>query len=120
MPFVMPELRSLHSADLDLQRDAPADTTNFGIPVQAMIGSRGEDGEESFEFMVCSLNWLARELSQRGYVLGRHYLFVEHWDFKLVWNVINKLCTSTSGESWEEVAQKLSRWGYWEFEDYRP
>ena len=49
----------------------------------------------------------------------RHVLLVERWVAELVENAIRELCQTTSGESWGEVARRLARYGYWEFEDYR-
>jgi hypothetical protein len=51
--------------------------------------------------------------------LGRSYLFVTSWSASLVLRVFDDLCRNAEGSDWNEVATKLSRYGYWEFEDYR-
>ena len=44
---------------------------------------------------------------------------VTHWDYDVVLRAISDLCLHTKGESWTEIATKLSRYSHWEFEDYR-
>lgn len=118
---VRPELRSLHSPDLlDMQSDKPSDAEHFCLLVQAFIGPAEETGEDSFNFLVCTLSGVADNLHQDGFLFGRHYLIVEYYDYNLIYEVINSLCRRVSGSSWQEVAEKLGRYGRWEFEDYNP
>jgi Immunity protein 8 len=49
----------------------------------------------------------------------RGVLLLSRWDYDLVVRAISDLCLHTKGETWEEVATSLSRYGHWEFEDYR-
>ena len=44
---------------------------------------------------------------------------MERWDWEVVERAINDLCVRTEGDDWNQVATKLSRFGFWEFEDYR-
>lgn len=118
---VLPELHSLHSADLwDMEGSLPEDPENFCLSVEASIGPRGALGEELFEFLVCTPNWLYRDLVSQSTIFGRHFLFVQRYDYRLIAETIEHLCASTSGSTWSEVAERLGRYGKWEFEDYRP
>jgi len=118
--LVIPELRRLHSPDLlDLEHSFPSDPENFCILVQAMIGPRGGEGEESFDFIVCTPKWLIKKIPANGYLLGRHYLIVLHYEYAVVFDAISKLCGRTHGSSWHDAAQRLARFGGWEFEDYQ-
>ena len=77
---VRPILRSLHSPEwLDMQNDMPEDVEHFGILVQAFIGPSDGPGEESFDFLVCTLNEVAKALQKDGFLFGRHYLIVEYY-----------------------------------------
>ncbi len=112
-------LRRLHSPDApDLGSYTPVDLRRFGILVQAMIGPKGEQGEESFDFLVCTPAWLADQIASQGYEFGRHYLFVSRYDPELITRVLHELCDRASGPDWDSVAQYLGRYGKWEFEDY--
>lgn len=117
---VQAELHWLHSADLwDLKHGMPEDPECFGISVQAMIGARGEDGEESFDFLVCTPRWLADEVARERYALGRHHLFLPRYDYALMQRAIEDVCARATGPDWDTVAGHLARYGLWEFEDYR-
>ena len=119
--MVRAELRFLHSPDvLDLKRFVPSDPDVFGILVQAMVGPHGEAGEKSFDFIVCTPAWLATENFELGYRFGRHHLFLKRYDYSVLWRALEKLCNTTSGPDWTTAAERLARYGHWEFEDYRP
>ena len=114
------ELRWLHSPDLlDLEHDTPADPECFCLLVQAMVGERGTDGSESFGFLVCTPQWLAREVAEAGYVLGRPYIFMARYDYGLLLRVITELCDEAEGPDWATVAARLGRYGLWEREDIK-
>ena len=114
------ELRALHSPDLaDLEHGSPPDPADFGILVQAMIGPEDEEGEESFDILVCTPSWLANEVPTDGHLWGRHYLFVTRYDFAAIESAVRKLCDSAEGPDWSAVAAVLARYGAWEFENYQ-
>jgi hypothetical protein len=115
--LIRAELRKLHSPDiLDLESFKPEG--GFGILVQAMVGPLGSVGEESFDIIACTPEWFSAEMKQ-NIVSGRHHLFMKYYDYQSLRQFIRDYCASCHGASWQEVAQKLSRMGHWEFEDYR-
>lgn len=119
-PPIHPELRRLHSPDLwDMRSQQPDDPRDFGILVEAMIGPRDGPGEESFDFVLCTPSWLARLVAEERIVYGRHYLFVARYDYDAIFEAITRVCDSIQGETWQEVGERLARYGKWEFEDYR-
>jgi hypothetical protein len=89
------------------------------LGVTASIGPAGAAGFELFQFTVCSPGWLAAEQLPKGFAFQRHTLLLEQWDPDVVEPAIGDLCRRTTGEGWGEVESKLSRFGLWEFEDYR-
>lgn len=117
-PLIQAELRKLHSPDVfdlkEFQPDGP-----FGLLIQAMVGPLGSDGEESFDVLVCTPEWFLANMGE-DIVSGRHYLFMKRYDYGVLKQFIQDYCASCRDSSWEKVAQKLSRIGKWEFEDYRP
>ena len=113
-------MKRLHSPDLfDLESSSPEDPEEFGILIQAMVGPVGAEGEESFDFTVCAPKWLSKNINGSKHLFGRHYLIVNRYDYGVINDAISSLCRSVSGSSWQEVAQKLSQHGGWEFENYR-
>lgn len=100
--------------------EAPDDPEHFAAEVTPYIGPAEGRGADLFEFQVCTPRWLVEQASMpKGFAFLRHHLLVERWDAGLVERAIRDLCLRTEGEDWQEVATKLSRCGYWEFEDYR-
>jgi hypothetical protein len=49
---------------------------------------------------------------------GRHLLLVERFDANAIQRWIERAVAGCIGSTWREVAEKLSRIGHWEFEDY--
>ena len=90
----------------------------FDVIVRAMVGPRGEEGEESFDVRVCSPSWLARVCEKHGFAFGRHCLVVDSFSPTEIRTILTKFIERHSGKTWQEVAQKVARLGLWEFEDY--
>jgi hypothetical protein len=104
-----------------IEVEAPENKTHFAVDLVAFIGPEAGRGAEQFGFTLCTPSWFAENVSApKGYWFPRHQLIVEAWDEGLVRRALHDLCVRTEGEDWGEIAIKLSRYGHWEFEDYRP
>jgi hypothetical protein len=115
---VRAELKSLTTIEHD-ELDTFHPNGPFGIWVRALIGPENGRGEESFDFLVCTLDWLKDNL-HGDFTLGRHYVFTRSWDYAALYTFVAHYCHTCTGSNWHEVGEKLSRLGRWEFEDYRP
>jgi hypothetical protein len=51
--------------------------------------------------------------------MGRHHLIVVAYDFEFIRRTLDTFVERCSGDTWQQIAAKLSRIGYWEFEDYQ-
>jgi hypothetical protein len=117
---MLAELKRLNSPDvLDLQGWIP-DADEFAVLVQLFVAPQGSPGEESFDVIVCSPEWIARRAREECIFDGRHHLVVAQFDYQELLQYITRYVSSCEGSSWREVAAKLGRLGRWEFEDYRP
>ena len=120
---VQAELRSLDCTDIpdaDWEGWRPDDPETFGVEVTAGVGPAGAEGCEWFSFWVCTPGWVAvEERLPKDFAFSR-YLLIRRWDSVLVERAIGDLIRRTRGDSWTEVAAKLSRYAKWEFEDYKP
>ena len=115
------ELKRLHSPDIpDLVHYQPENPVCFGFLVQLIVGPEGESGEESFDVVVCTPEFLARAHTQSDIVTGRHHLVVFEYNYHRLLQFFKEQCRRCSGQTWQEVAVCLGRLGKWEFEDYRP
>ena len=68
---------------------------------------------------VCSPEWLARKAGGEPHS-GRHHVVVnvDSFDAATSASWLRKQVQAMTGETWAEVGERLSRLGYWEFEDY--
>lgn len=114
------ELKRLHYPDIDIGSFWPDDPESFHFLVQAMIGPEGTDTEESFDFEVSTPKWLVEHRASQGVVFGHHMIIAFDYDLNAIEARVRSLCSRATGETWEQIASQLSRFGRWEFEDYRP
>ena len=112
------ELRKLMTIEHgDLNAVRPADDA-FCVSLRALIGLVDAEGEESFDFDVCSPAWLEAELERQSILSGRFLLIARDFDAKQIESYVRKRIAQASGPDWSTVANKLARWSSWEFEDY--
>jgi Immunity protein 8 len=115
--LVRAEIHGFHSPDVD-DLAAFRPQASFSVLVQLLVGPVGGDGEESFELVVCSPDWLAGQIARVGRIAGAHHLIVNDW----AWHEIADLCArrvaALEGPSWRTVAQSLNQFAAWEFDDY--
>jgi hypothetical protein len=101
-------------------RQLPADPAEFSLLARLFVGPSDEPGEESFDVEVCSPEWIARRCSAEGFVDGRHTVItsVETFTEDGLHSFLTRRVESVTGDTWDEVAEKVARLGLWEFEDY--
>jgi hypothetical protein len=115
-----PELRRLHSPDIpDLSAPPQPGENRDCALVQAMAGPLGGEGEESFDFLVCTPAWISSQVAPHSPVFGKHMLVVNQIDERTISEAIQGLCEQIEGATWQEVAAQLAAYGHWEFEGYR-
>ena len=101
----------------ELESVKPDELTNVGESIHVYAGPVDGRGEDVFELLVCTPGWLASEVSRTGPMVGRHLLIVEKWDAVRVREKVVELFTQERGDDWAELALRLSRLGFWGFED---
>jgi hypothetical protein len=114
------EIKRLHSPDIvNLESYTPQVEDNFCFLLQVIAGPLGQDGEESFDVLVCMPRWFEDHFSRDQIIMGRHHLIVFEYNYDRIRSFIKVYFEKCEGENWQEVATKLSRLGKWEFEDYK-
>ena len=114
-------IRRLHSPDIDdLEGYQPSEPDRFSFLLQILAGPENGHGEESFDLLVCTPRWILEKHSPDDIVLGRHMMIVFKYDYQNLRDFLCRKVEEVSGETWNDVAQGLSRLGRWEFEDYIP
>ncbi len=108
-------LKALRSDDVaDLPRWVPPDPDEFAIPLVLEVGPLGLRGRERFELLAVTPRWLLRRRGARGAVLGRGKLIVFTWSFERIRAFLAREVEACTGETWPEVARKVSRIAEWE------
>lgn len=112
------KLKGIMTADGDsLESFVPNDVDCFSLWIEASFGLPESEGADQFTFQIVTPNWLGQNCKHDEAVLLRHKILVKEWNPNLIKNRLEKLGSSVSGSTWEQVVSKLSRYGYWEFED---
>lgn len=111
-----PQLRRIHSPDAhDLSGFQPSDPA-FAILIQLLVGPSDGQGEESFDVVLCSPEWLSRLQEP---LVGRHHIIVQTFNYEELVGFIEEYLEECEGKDWQDVAERVGRLGKWEFEDYR-
>lgn len=114
------ELRGFYSSGIDdLEGHRPDDSERFQIAITAFVGPAGGGGEEMFNFTVCTAAWLLDNPPPKGFEFMRSTILVSHWDYATLKRALGDLCMHIEGGDWRAVALRLSRYGHWEYEDYK-
>lgn len=95
-----------------------ADPENDAFALRMLVGSRDTEGLESFDVLVCTPGWLVGEIREHGPQVGRHLLIMDVLDLVRAQAFLKKRVEQISAPTWLEVAEKVSRLGYWELEDF--
>lgn len=112
-------LRALMSLEVhDLSSWAP-ESDEWAIGIRILAGPDDGPGEESFDFTMCSVEWLATKVRRDGLVDGRHLLVADGFNWEALKSYVERRVRQSEGDSWGEVAERLGRLGHWEFEDYQ-
>lgn len=113
------EIKYYHSPDVEnLEKYKPEKSDNFCFLLQVMAGPEGVDGEESFDITVCTPKWIM-DNNKGEIIIGRHFLITPEYNWNKIDKLIDNYVKKCDGNNWKECAEKLSRLGHWEFEDYR-
>jgi hypothetical protein len=87
--------------------------------LEMTIGTEDEPGGDLFSLMVVSPQARASSSRQNRRSEEQRHLFVTDYSWKVVLDHVNNVLDICQDETWPEVARKLSRYFYWEYEDYR-
>jgi hypothetical protein len=112
---------------------APEDPADFCIALQAFVGATDDALSDSFDVLVCTPAWLAKNFDsprlrqaqprawtwqRRGIEFGRQFILMERWNYALLYETLSRLCSSVEGPDWGTVASRIDHYLPWEY-DYR-
>lgn len=104
----------LHSADVDdLPGWSPPPGTSWEVNIQVLFHG------ESFQFQLCSLEWLAQRLATDGCVLTGRRAVVKDYSFGSLVSAIERVVCECERTDWDAFATRLNWYMQWEFENAR-
>jgi hypothetical protein len=117
---VKAELKRLHSPDIDdLKNYSPSDKECFGFLLQIMVGVQDKEGEESFDVVVCTPQWLLLKYQRNGLFFALHHLIMFQYDYTMLFSKLKSYIDNIHGDNWNDIAHKISYIGKWEFQNYK-
>lgn len=113
-------LRSFDGLSVDAGTYSPADDSCDGVWIRMTVGPLGGQGNESFDVLICTPEWLRKTIRAEGPQIGRHRLVMEPLDLAEAREFLRTRIESLEAANWTELGEKVGRLGFWEFEDYAP
>ncbi len=111
-----PALKWMHSTEIE-EPLTPDNPECCCVLMHAGIGEEGSAGADIFDFHALTPAFMARYPEA---VWMRHQLVVQRFSWDEVRGAVSDLLSSTTADSWNEIALALARYMHWEFEDYKP
>lgn len=112
-------IKSFYSSDLDVESYRPRDPLDEGQWIRLLIGPEDGPGEESFDVLVCTTRWLARDIHRDHVQMLRHTLVMEVFDLELAMRRLRREVGLATGATWQQLLLSLVQIGRWEFDNYR-
>ncbi|WP_254409356.1 Imm8 family immunity protein [Streptomyces sp. AC495_CC817] len=112
-------IRSVYSTDVDVEIYEPDDPRDDGQWIRLLIGPKEGEGEESFDVLVCTPAWLARQIEGDQPTLIRHTVLMTSLDLRAAILLLEREVARVSGATWNDLLLGLVQIGFWEFQDYR-
>jgi hypothetical protein len=112
-------IKSIGSPDVDLATFRPDDPNDLEVLIELAVGPEGGQGADIFGVVVVTPARLAAMAAELGPIVGRHYLIVDDWHWPVIEQFLMKLVERETGDTWQQLGERIARIGHWEFEDYR-
>jgi Immunity protein 8 len=114
-------LKEFYSPDIDVSLSSyvPTSLNNFGFLARLIVGEEKLGGEESFDVMICTPQWLISNHNKSDIIIGRHHLIVFEYDYQRIFSKIKSQIEQFEFSTWDEIGLVVGRIGKWEFEDYK-
>ena len=98
----------------------PKEEDNFCFNFQFTVGEGGVDFGDSYQILICTPKWIMENERDKEIINMRHRLIVFEYNLEKIVSYVKKYIARCSGQNYDEIAPKIGRLGFWEFEDYQP
>ncbi|TKI56486.1 hypothetical protein E8L90_13980 [Brevibacillus antibioticus] len=98
-------------------RNVPEDNDeDFYVAITAVIGTQDSTGADLFYFYAASPKRLQRLFEDEGIFWGKDLLIMNKFDSRIIEEEVIKMLEECARETWEEVAQAINRFLFWEYD----
>lgn len=111
-------VKKIFSTDVNIDSYHPNQSNTFGIWLRIIVSPKDEDGEEIFDVFVCTPEWIKSNTRDSNHRWCRHMLIVFYYNIDVIKSIIQEKIENINANNWNELALKISRYFFWEFEDY--
>ena len=117
--MIVPKIIDYHSADIDeIWNWDPSPSQEIFVNVEFVIGAGESEAGDTFQAMIVNTSALQKRATGKTILDLRGYLLVQEFNWNNILTYVEKIATDCKGETWEEVAHKLSKRLLWEYEDH--
>ncbi len=109
------ELKRIFSTQLNTS-EIPEDPICCSVLIYADIGEVGKESGDQFHFLIITPQFLLTYPEVRW---GKGYLLMPEFSWVDIENRVRQLVSSISVDTWDDAANKLSKYLEWEFEEYQ-
>ena len=119
MDGCVPQIKTLHSPEVDNLDSWIPEGDGFYVLLQLGIGPRDEAGSDNFEIVLANPEGLRSRCTEGSIVVGdRGLLVLRSFEWREIQSHLRRIVSSCGGRDWVEVSTKLQRYFFWEYEDY--
>jgi hypothetical protein len=111
-------IKSVHLIDHESWNVDLPDDGVFRFWSEAMLGTCTSNGEEIFSFSICSPKWVENNAQDKPF-FAQYTLITDTISEERVREAIASLLDSIDGSDWTDLANKISKYLRWEFDDYQ-
>ena len=104
--------------DVDIDTYRSVDETDDGVWIRMLVGPDEGIGEESFDVLVCTPQWLTRMIDEDGMSFVRHTLLMSKLDLPRAAQRLKHEVPRSEAKDWPGLMLHLVQVDYWEFQDY--
>ena len=117
--MVRAKVKRIYSPDVEDLRSFASGDNSFRFLLTLFVGPADSEGEESFDVVVCTPEWLLANVKEDEVLFLNPYVLMKAYNYDLLLNKVVGRIEGIFGKDWKEVAEKISAFTHWEFAGYR-
>jgi hypothetical protein len=114
-----PVIKDIENIDIpDVKSWEPINKKLFNTCFELLIGPKDSEGEEIFSVEVCSHLWFQKNFNREPELIEKGFIVVDKYNYNDIVGLLLEICNSIEGSDWNDIGKQLSKYFYWEFDNY--